>query len=245
MAKESIDPELTKKIIKGVPLFARFSDQELSLLLEKTNTRSYSKDEIIILAEDSIKQLYIILKGRVKVVDITDCGEERVMAFRHRGDYFGEMSFLDGKTDSATVIALEPCKVLLVTKKVFEEFFMDNRQAMEQIIAVLCGRLRECWIFHDIIGTCDAETKIRATLAHYSKILGHRDSSGVIINSIFSHQSIADRIQIKRETVTRILSKMRDHNEIEMVGRHIKLMPVFFEKFKKTKFFKEQELTSD
>lgn len=244
MAKESIDPELAKKIVKGVPLFARFSDQELSQLLEKSSIRSFRKDEIIILADDIIKQLYIILKGRVKVVDINDCGEERLMAFRHRGDYFGEMCFLDGKTDSATVIALEPCKVLLVTKNVFEEFFLDNREALEQIIAVLCSRLRECWIFHDIIGTCDAETKIRATLAHYSKILGHRDSSGVIINSVFSHQSIADRIQIKRETVTRILSKMKDQNEIEMVGRHIKLLPVFFEKFKKTKFFKEQELTA-
>jgi CRP/FNR family cyclic AMP-dependent transcriptional regulator len=238
MTREDIDTEHTKKIVKAVPLFAKFSDQELSLLLEKTSTRSYQKDEIIILAEDENNQMYIILKGRVKVVDITDCGEERLMAFRQRGDYFGEMCFLDGKTDSATVIALEPCKVLLVAKSVFNEFFMENNRALVQIISVLCGRLRECWLFHDIIGTYDAETKIRATLAHYGKTIGHRDSNGVIINSVFSHQSIADRVQIKRETVTRVLKKMKEQNEIEMVGRHIKLLPDFFEKFRDSKFFK-------
>jgi CRP-like cAMP-binding protein len=48
------------------------------------------------------------------------------MAFCRRGDYFGDMGLLDGNTDSATVIAMEFCKVLLVSKSVFDEFFLEN-----------------------------------------------------------------------------------------------------------------------
>jgi len=238
MTIRQIDAETTKKIVKGVPLFARFSDHELSQLIERSRVRRYGRDETIVMADDENKQMYIILKGRVKIVEISINGEERVMAFRHRGDYFGEMCILDGKSDSATVIATEPCNVLLVTKSVFDEFFMENCQALQQIIAVLCGRLRESWIFNDIVGSFDAESKIMATLAHYGNLFGHSNSHGVIINSVFSHQSIADRVQIKRETVTRILKKMREKDEIEMVGRHIKLLPLFYEKFKQSKFNK-------
>jgi CRP/FNR family transcriptional regulator, cyclic AMP receptor protein len=236
MIHSILDFELAYKIVRGVPLFAKFTEQELSLLLDRTNVYSYRKDEIIIQADEHNNQMYIVLKGRVKVVDITVDGDERIMAFRRRGDYFGDMGLLDGKTDFATVIAMEPCKVLLVTKSVFDEFFLDNNKALVQIIAVLCRRLRDSWIFNDLIGKNDAESRIRATLAHYSKSLGSKNCNGVIINSIFSQQSIADRVHIKRETVSRVLKRMRDQHEIEMVGRHFKLLDTFFEKFEQSKF---------
>jgi CRP/FNR family transcriptional regulator len=242
MIHSLFDPELAKKIVRGVPLFAKFTEQELTLLLGRTNSYCYRKDEIIIQADEHNEQMYIVLKGRIKVVDITVDGEERVMAFRRRGDYFGDMGLLDGNTDSATVIAMEPSKVLLVSKSVFDEFFLENNKALVQIIAVLCRRLRDSWIFNDLIGKNDAESKIRATLAHYSKSLGSQDCNGVIINSIFSQQSIADRVHIKRETVSRVLKRMRDQHEIEMVGRHFKLLATFFEKFEQSKFSRSQSL---
>ncbi len=225
------DPDLTKKIVKTIPFFANLTDQQLSSLLERTNIYKCKKGETIFLDDDQSQLMYIILKGRVKVVEITKDGQERVMAFRHRGDYFGEMGLLDGKTDSATIIAMEPCKMLLVTKSLFDEFFLQNNKALQGIIALLCKRMRESWVFQNIVGLKDAESKIRATLARYGQTLGVQNSNGVIINSTLSHQSIADRIQITRETVTRALNRMKDQKEIEIVaGRRIKLLPAFFDK---------------
>jgi CRP/FNR family cyclic AMP-dependent transcriptional regulator len=238
MIRRAFDPELAIKIVKDVPLFMSFSDREIAALLKKSAIYSYHKDMIIIHADEPVDQMYIILKGRVRVVAISASGEERVMAFRHRGDYFGDMGILDGKTDFATVIAMEACKVLLISKSTFDEFFLGNNQALRQVITVLCRRLRESWFFHNVIGINDAESKIRATLAHYSTTLGTRNSHGVIINSIFSQQSIADRVQITRETVTRVLRKLKDQHEIEMVGRHFKLLPLFFEKYRQSPLYK-------
>jgi CRP-like cAMP-binding protein len=77
-----------------------------------------------------------------------------------------------------------------------------------------------------------AESKIRATLARYGKTLGVQDSSGVIISKHFSHQGLADRVLISRETVTRVMKKMKDEHEIEILaGRRIKLLPAFYDKY--------------
>ena len=238
MIRREFDQELATKFVKAVPFFIGFSAEEIAALLQRSNIYSYHKDEIVIHADERIDQMYIILKGRVRVVDLSASGEERVMAFRHRGDYFGDMGVLDGKTDFATVIAMEPCRVLLISKCAFDEFFLDNNKALRQVIAVLCRRLRESWLFHNIIGINDAESKIRATLAHYSSTLGTQNSHGVIINSVFSQQSIADHVQITRETVTRVLGKMKDQHEIEMVGRHYKLLPKFFEKYRQSQLYR-------
>jgi CRP/FNR family transcriptional regulator len=229
--RTSLDPEFVKVVLKTVPLFAGFTDQELSSLLDKTNVYHFRKGEVVFLEDDRNLQMYIILKGRLKVVEYTRDGQERVMAFRQRGDYFGEMGLLDGKTDFATIIASEPSKLLLITKGLFDEFFMENNKALRRVNSILCGRLRECWVFQSIIGLNDAEAKIRATLARYGKTLGIRNGSGVIIDSFFSHKDLADRVQISRETVSRVLKKMKDRHEIEITGRRYKLLAPFFEKY--------------
>lgn len=244
MIRKTIDISVLKKIVRSASLFAGLSDEELTGLLARTNTYSYGRDEIIIMAEEQVNQMYVVLKGQVRVVTINPDGQERVMALRHRGDYFGDMGLLDGRTDSATVIASEPSQVLLISKSVFDEFFLANSDTLRKVVIMLCGRLRESWLFHNIIGINDAESKIRATLAHYSKTLGIQDADGVIINTIFSHQDIADRVHITRETVTRTLKKMRERHEIEMDGRRFKLMAAFFHNYEKTDLYKALNLNA-
>jgi CRP/FNR family transcriptional regulator, cyclic AMP receptor protein len=232
LIRTSFDHELTKKVIKSIPFFASVSDDELEALLNKSHAYRFKRGELIFLADQPASQMYIVLRGQVKVVEITADGQERVMAFRHRGDYFGDMDLLDGMTDFATIVASQPCKVLLITKEAFDDLFLANSRALMGVVSVLCRRLRECWVFHYIIGMKNAESKVRATLARYGKTLGIQDSDGVIINSLLTHQSLADRVLISRETVTRVINKMKERNEIEIVdGRRIKLLPAFYEKF--------------
>jgi CRP/FNR family transcriptional regulator len=229
--RASFDPELTRKIIRKVPLFATLTEPEVDQLLELTKVYSCRRGEIIFLQHDENRQMYIILKGLVRVVETTAEGRERVMAYRHRGDYFGDMGLLDGRSDYATVVATEACKFLVITKDVFDLMFLNNARALRAIVSVLCHRLRESWMFNSIIGANDAESKIRVTLARYGTTLGVRDSNGVIINSSISHQGLADRVQITRETASRVLGRMRELQEIEIIdGRRIKLLPAFFER---------------
>lgn len=232
--RTSFDQELTRKIVRKVPLFASLTDDELRQLLEQTNVYGCRKGEIVFLEHDENQQMYILLKGLVKVVSITADGQERVMAYRHRGDYFGDMGLLDGRSDHATVVAIEACKFLVITKEVFDRLFLDNARVLRGFVSVLCNRLRESWMFNVIIGANDAESKIRVTLARYGKMWGVKDSSGVIIKSNISHQGLADRVLITRETASRVLGRMREQQEIEMVGgRRIKLLPIFFDRIEK------------
>jgi CRP/FNR family transcriptional regulator, cyclic AMP receptor protein len=231
MIRTSFDPDVAKRLLTKVPLFAGFTNDEIDALLDRTQAFRCRKGELIFLENDRNQFMYIIIKGRVKVVETTHEGLERVMAIRQRGDYFGDMGILDGRTDPAMIVAMEASTLLLITKDNFDEMFLDNNRALREIISVLCGRLRECWLFHTIIGTNDAEAKIRVTLARYAAVLGVRDEAGVIISSTFSHQALADRVLVSRETVTRVLKRMKDQNEIEIdETRRIRLLPAFYDR---------------
>ena len=61
--------------------------------------------------------MYIIVSGKVRVVQLSSEGKERILAIHKRGDYFGELALFDGKTAPATVIAMEESEIGLLVEK--------------------------------------------------------------------------------------------------------------------------------
>jgi CRP/FNR family transcriptional regulator, cyclic AMP receptor protein len=59
------------------------------------------------------------------------------------GDYFGEISMIDGRPRSATVVAREPMRVLAIPHQDFEQVIDEDPGFARHLLKTLCGRLRE------------------------------------------------------------------------------------------------------
>ena len=110
---------LNPQILKRVPLFSSFSDQQLSALLSCVQHRRFPRGALIVRAGDDTDALYIILSGRVKVLIPDDEGHEVILSMMGPHEFFGEMGLLDDQPRSASVEALEPCEMLRVSKAGF------------------------------------------------------------------------------------------------------------------------------
>jgi len=91
----------------------------------------------------SAPTLDVVLKGRLKVLRTTMDGTEVLLALRGPGDLLGEMSTLIGAPRSASVIAIEPVRLLVVTQAEFERLLVTHRDVAPAVIRVLVERLRE------------------------------------------------------------------------------------------------------
>src|SRR5512136_607755 len=112
--------------IRRVPLFATLTDAEFSALEHIFLLRTYQKNQVIFLEEEAGHYMYIVLAGKVKVTKATANGKETILAIHRQGDFFGEMSLLDGKTAPATVSAMEDCKIVTITANDFQRCLMTN-----------------------------------------------------------------------------------------------------------------------
>jgi CRP/FNR family transcriptional regulator len=220
-----------KTILKSIPLFASFPDEELSKVEEIIFEKSYKKNAIILSEDETKEYMYIVFYGRLKVVQISDGGKEQILVIRKKGDYFGEMSLLDGKTQPATVVAMEDSTIGLISKNDFEIYFLKNKNVLKQIIIMLCERLRESWFMQRALSFEDAENRVRAVLSHVSSKYGVKDQRGTIIALKLTHQEIADYSSLARETVSRLLSRFCQSGEIEILdNKNIVLKPSFVSK---------------
>ena len=219
------------KILKVIPLFNSFSDEELSVVQKIIIEKNYRKNSVILSEDEAKEYMYIVFSGRLKVIQISTDGKEQILVTRKKGDYFGEMSLIDGKTQPATVVAMEDSTVGLVSKNDFESIFLKNEKVLKQIIFMLCERLRESWSMLRVRSFEDAENRVRAVLTHVSSLYGIKDMRGDIIPLKMTHQEIADYASLARETVSRLISRFCQAGEIEVLeNKNIVLKPSFVKK---------------
>lgn len=203
--------------LEKIPLFTCLRDDERSRLEKVITRKSYKKNSVILMEDDAKNYMYVIFSGQIKVVRMNPDGKEQILVIRKRGDFFGEMTLLDGKAQPATIVAKENATVGLLSKSDFDAFFMHNETVLKQIISLLCERLRESWMVLRLLSMSDAETRVRAVLAHISSIYGIKDLRGVIIPLKLTHKEIAEFAALTRETVSRLLSRMSEAGEIEIL----------------------------
>lgn len=210
-------------MIRRVPLFSTLSDEEFDKLAHIFVTRAYRKNQVIFLEEETGNYMYLVLSGKVKVSKSAAGGKETILAIHRAGDFFGEMSLLDGKTSPATVSAMEDSRIISVSGADFHKYLLHNEKVMLQIIQVLCARLRQVWQTQSH-SSSSAEERIRMGLYDLAQKHGIRDASGIIIDLKITHQELAEMVGTSRETVTRTLAHLREENILEITDRRITLL---------------------
>jgi len=218
------------KVIQSIPFLACLADEEFAELERIILNKHFHKNDVILLEEDTPNFMYIIYSGKVKVVKISVDGKEQILAIHKKGDFFGEMALLDGKTQAATVIAMEEVHVGLIQRRDFERL-LKNSKVLWELISILCARLRTALLMLKVLSFADAEQRVRAILTHLSTQYGVNDQQGTLLNLSLTHKDIAGYASVSRETVTRLLDRFVKSGEIEIIDKkRLLLKPAFFKK---------------
>ncbi len=217
--------------LRSIRLFASLPDHELRKIGATLRIRTFRKNATILHEEDTNEYMYAILDGRVKVVQTTEDGRETIIAMHQTGDFFGEMTLIDGKTMPAAVLALEQTVTAVISRREFAALLASQNKVRENLLVILCGRLRESWNKIQMLNFNNAANRIKVLFALLSVDYGEKNDNGVTLNVKLTHQNIANMAGISRETATRILDKWRKDKEITILkDRHIRLSPDFLQK---------------
>ena len=124
--------------LAAVPLFAGLSKRQRSRMVDASRVVQHGAGREIATEDEGALALHVILEGAATV---SKGGVERRTL--GAGDYFGEISMIDGKRRSATVTAAEPLTTLAVPHLAFQSMLDDDPTMAREMLKVLCARLRE------------------------------------------------------------------------------------------------------
>ncbi len=209
-------------MLKMVPLFSSLKDEELEAINRAVFTKKYLKDQMILLADEEGDTLFIIIRGKVKITSFAENGKEVIFSIMSEGDFFGDMSLLDGKPRSASVISIEDSELCLLRREEFNRLIENHPGIALKLLKELTSRLRRADERIESLALLDVSGRIAGILLQLSEESGKRlPDGGVIIRSRPTHQELANMVGTTRETVTRILSQLEQKNYIVMTGKSV------------------------
>lgn len=218
----------TRDLLKKVSIFHDLDDTALTGLERYIEVKEFPEGSIIVGQEDPGDALFVLARGKVKVVLYGESGREIILSiFKSPGDFFGEMSLLDNQPRSANVIAVEDSHLLMLARHSFAQGLESNPRLALNVVAELSRRLRRADTIIGNLALLDVYGRVARKLRELAQQDGEDVEEGVLIRQRPTQQEIAAMIGTSRETVSRALSEFVRRGFIEMNGKRIVLRRAF------------------
>ena len=124
-------------VLERLPLFAGLSGKELERIGRLVEEIEVPAGRQLASTGDAGRELFIIVDGRAVVTT----ARGRVIRLRP-GDFFGEMSLIDGEPRSANVTAATPMRLLAIGYREFWQMLDESLPIVRKIMRTLCQRIR-------------------------------------------------------------------------------------------------------
>lgn len=137
-------------LLASVPLFERLDEEERALLAAQLDDVSFEAGQVVFRRGDPGGSIFIVVSGAVEIFVEDTVGQRVVFETAKSGDFFGELSLLDGDPRSASSVALEVTRAVRLDRNDLELLFKRHPTAAMDVLAVIGKRLREA---DKVIGT--------------------------------------------------------------------------------------------
>lgn len=123
-------------------LFSSVDPKSLASVIPKLTVRQYKSGELIFDESTKGRYLYLLLTGKVRIKKYTKYGIESLLAMLHEGDFFGELSILDGLPRSARAEAADDCTIVFFSSSEFRSLITESDAFTFNLLKNLAFRLR-------------------------------------------------------------------------------------------------------
>lgn len=205
-------------ILQGLRLFDRLPPEKLAEIAPTMNERRVERREVVVKRGETDAGLGFLIEGRLQTVNFTLDGREVGIDFVNDGDFFGELSVIDGQPAPEYIIAVAPSRLVFLDRQRAKELMFLSPTSSEAIAARLAYRLRMAASHRAMLALPSSFQRVCAQLA----LLAQRTQAGqVMIVTPPTHQEIAIMVNTSRETVTRTLQFLQGLKVLARDGNHL------------------------
>lgn len=197
------------KLLKKIPFLSSLAPAHLREVYRLAREVEIPAGRSVFSKREDADAMFIVLSGRVKIFSRSAGKKRKTFAYLKEGEFFGEMSLVEGVTRTASAQAVEPSKLLLIRKNDFQRLLSRDARLALYLLRTVCERLRQAneeiegMLFRNILGRA---AKAMLDLARRS---GEPCGDGLMLRDRFTQQELADVVGTTREPFTRAFATLR------------------------------------
>lgn len=211
------EPELSSAAQAGAPTFAdALSGAERAALAEVGTVRQYAAGQALLQQGQLLDRVFVVQRGRVKVIATAVDGTEVMLALRGAGELVGELAALEETEGGASVIALEPVIARQIVTAEFRRFLDRRPAAALALVRVLACRLRDADRQRVQYAATTVLERLAAVLVGLAERYGHpAGDHAVRIGLRLTRSELATMVAASPESVDRAWRTLRARGVVD------------------------------
>lgn len=222
----SITQEVKKEeLLRKIDIFKDLSQSSLQAIEKRIRTYELKKGVQIISEDEMARGVYFVYSGAVKLTKQDENGNEIIVCMKQKGDIFAEACLFTQKAESypATATMLEEGKILFLDKQELEQELISSPELALQMIRYMSDSLREKTEQLRDVALLDVHAKTVKTLERLATQFNTGGNRwGIEIP--LTVQEFATVVGTTRESVSRVFSKLRKEEIIDLKSRKIVIL---------------------
>jgi CRP-like cAMP-binding protein len=210
------------ELLRRCPLFTEAAPDDLQEVIRHVRRRRFRRGEVIFHEGDPGDALHVVASGSVKIVLSSAVGEEAIIATLHPGDFFGELSLLDGAPRSATATAVEATETVSLPRQTFLEEVGRRPSLRDCLLRSLATELRRLTGHVEELHFLDISGRLASRLARLAREAEpgpQRTEDGRLEARLewpFTQSDLAAMIGATRQSVNRLLTDLVDRGLVHV-----------------------------
>ena len=209
--------------LRGTALFKELDTETLHVLAARAIERRFQKDELLFVAGEEARGLYVVVEGAVRAFRESPDGREQVIHVERAGGTVAEVPVFDDGTFPSTVAAETDSILLFIDKRDVRNLCLEHPQIALAALKVLAGRLRHCAELVETLSLREVGQRLARLLLAEARARGSRTKEGFDLTLTLTNQQVAARVGSVREVVSRALTRLQHDGLIVIKGRRLSI----------------------
>jgi CRP/FNR family cyclic AMP-dependent transcriptional regulator len=144
--------------------------------------RFFETDQVIFRENEEGNEMFIIVEGQVEIRKATGPSSSKTLTVLHKGDMFGEMAIIEKMPRSATAVAVQPTRLLVLNEKLYESTMTSNPDFARKMNKVLSERVRRANAIIQNLMSTNRQNQLWTGLVQYAREHGVNTYKGIRVN---------------------------------------------------------------
>ena len=173
--------------------------------------KTFEPGEVLFKEGEHGEVMFIIIQGEVEIRKRTSAKSARTLITFHEGDIFGEMALIEKKPRSATAIAVNPCRTLVVNEALLDSMIENNPDFAKKMIRILSERIRKANLMIQNISSTNRQNQIFNGLKTFAEQKGISTFKGHRVKLNEFTEWASNRLGIGEKELKRTIADLLKH----------------------------------
>ena len=207
--------------LRATVLFGSLTDEELRALASRCTERKLTREEVLFIAGEEARGLYVVVSGAVRAFRAGADGREQVIHTERAGAILADVPVFDDGTYPATAVADEDSILLFIAKGDVRAVCLEHPTISLAALKMMAGRLRRHAELVEALSLREVGQRLARLLLTEAEVRGKKLEGGITFDLVMNNGQIAARVGSVREVVSRALARLQQDGLIQLENRRV------------------------